>query len=183
MRHRRVGHGHHGPVLGLLLAATATADDAGCPRWRAAFAAMPIRPIALVTPVGPVTLRARAPATPEQRAGGFQCATPEEIRRNQVLFDFGGEVATFFHMQHVPVALDIAFAKADGRLFAIVRMDPNPAALYGVLGAFRYALEAEAGFFAARGIVPGTTRLVLDPSEPGPGSGAAPSEPGETSAN
>jgi uncharacterized membrane protein (UPF0127 family) len=67
-------------------------------------------------------------------------------------------------MQNVPAALDIAFVKEDGRIFAILRMDPSPTELYGPLGSFRYAVEAHAGFFASQGIRQGEARLVLPPA-------------------
>jgi uncharacterized membrane protein (UPF0127 family) len=93
-------------------------------------------------------------------AAGFQSSTPREIQNALVLFDFGEEVLTQFHMQNVPAPLDIAFAKADGRIFTILRMDPSPSALYGPMGRFRYALEARAGFFAMQGLIAGAARLM-----------------------
>ena len=63
-------------------------------------------------------------------------------------------------MNNVPAALDIAFVKDDGRVFAILRMDPSPTALYGPLGNFRYALEARAGFYEGQGIRQGEARLL-----------------------
>lgn len=146
-------------AAGLLRGAEA---DPACPRWRAAFATMPERRLSIQTRASQLTVRARIADTPERQAAGFQCATVEEIRRHLILFDFGHEILTQFHMQNVPAPLDIAFAKADGRIFAVLRMDPSPTALYGPLGAFRYALEAPAGFFASRGIRPGEARLLPD---------------------
>jgi uncharacterized membrane protein (UPF0127 family) len=107
-----------------------------------------------------LALRVKMADSGERQAGGFQCATPEEIKRHLILFDFGKEIFTQFHMQNVPAALDIAFVKDDGRIFAILKMDPSPTELYGPLGPFRYALEAHAGFFASQGIRQGEARLV-----------------------
>jgi uncharacterized protein len=152
----------------LVLVAAALADAAGqegeCVRWRAAFAAMPLRTMEIETPQGRSALSVRVAATPEQQAAGFQCATPAEVKENRILFDFRREILSQFHMQNVPLPLDIAFAKGDGRIFALLRMEPSPTALYGPLGAFRYAVEAPAGFFAARGVAPGTARLIVPPS-------------------
>ncbi len=67
-------------------------------------------------------------------------------------------------MKNVPAALDIAFVKADGRIFSILRMDPSPTRLYGPLGPFRYAIEARAGFYDSQGIRQGEARLVLPDS-------------------
>jgi uncharacterized membrane protein (UPF0127 family) len=111
-----------------------------------------------------IALRVKTAETGERQAAGFQCATPEEIRRYLILFDFGKEILTQFHMQNVPAALDIAFVKDDGRIFAISKMDPSPTELYGPLGPFRYAIEAHAGFFASQGIRQGEARLVIPPA-------------------
>jgi uncharacterized membrane protein (UPF0127 family) len=150
-------------LLALLLAVLTGAQppDPECPRWREAFAAMPHKMITLQTGARTIAVRVRAADTAERQAGGFQCATPEEIQRNLVLFDFGDEIITQFHMRNVPAALDIAFVKADGRIFSILRMEPSPNRLYGPLGAFRYALEARAGFYESQGIRQGEARLVL----------------------
>jgi hypothetical protein len=151
-----------------LLALAALAPPAAgqpdlCRRWREAFASMPVRMIVLETGQKRLGVRVKLAETPEQHAAGFQCATPQEVERNLILFDFGQEIHTQFHMQNVPVALDIAFMKADGRLFAILRMDPSPTALYGPLGPFRWALEARKGFFESQGLRQGEVRLVPPP--------------------
>jgi uncharacterized membrane protein (UPF0127 family) len=132
-----------------------------CARWRAAFAAMPVRMVTLEIGRRTMAVRVKVADTPERQAAGFQCATPQEIERNLVLFDFGQEVHTQFHMQNVPAALDIAFAKADGRIFSVLRMDPSPTALYGPMGQFRWALEARQGFFESQGVRQGEARLVV----------------------
>ena len=96
--------------------------------------------------------------TSERQAGGFQCATPEEIQRHLILFDFGQEITTQFHMNNVPAALDIAFVK-DGRAHLL---DP--------------AHGPEPPPLRAHGIVPlrhrGARRLLREPGHPA-GRGAA----------
>ncbi len=106
-----------------------------------------------------VSLRVKMADTPDRRAAGFQCATAEEIGRHLILFDFGTEAVTRFHMQNVPAPLDIGFVQGDGRVVSILRMDPSPTALYGPGAPFRYALEARAGFFERAGIRAGAARL------------------------
>jgi uncharacterized membrane protein (UPF0127 family) len=132
-----------------------------CPRWRDAFATMPLRMVSIQAGPRTLALRVKMADSGERQAGGFQCATPDEIKRHLILFDFGKEIFTQFHMQNVPAALDIAFIKGDGRIFAILKMDPSPTELYGPLGEFRYALEAHAGFFASQGIRQGEAKLVV----------------------
>jgi uncharacterized membrane protein (UPF0127 family) len=144
-------------------AATGEAQDV-CRRWRDAFASMPIQMITVEVGSRKVALRVKAAETGEQQMAGFQCSTPQEIDRTLILFDFGREIHTQFHMQNVPAALDIAFIKADGRIFSILRMEPSPTDLYGPLGEFRYALEARKGFYESQGIRQGEARLVI----PGP---------------
>ncbi|HSB42813.1 MAG TPA: DUF192 domain-containing protein [Methylomirabilota bacterium] len=143
--------------------AATPAPNPECPRWRAAFAGMPIQMVSVQAGPRSIALRVKSADTGERQAGGFQCATPEEIKRHLILFDFGREIVTQVHMQNVPAALDIAFAKEDGRIFAILRMEPSETELYGPLGPFRYAVEAHAGFFASQGIRQGEARLVVPP--------------------
>ena len=141
--------------------ASKAAPNPECPRWRDAFASMPLRMVSIQSGTRTLALRVKMADSGERQAGGFQCATPDEIKRHLILFDFGKEIFTQFHMQNVPAALDIAFIKGDGRIFAILKMDPSPTELYGPLGEFRYALEAHAGFFASQGIRQGEARLVV----------------------
>ena len=146
-------------LLVALLAAGAEAQDPDCPRWREAFAEMPLKMLTIQTGAKTLAVRVKAADSRESQAGGFQCATPEEIQRNLILFDFGDEISTQFHMRNVPAPLDIAFIKADGRIFSILRMEPSPTQLYGPMGTFRYALEARAGFYQSQGIRQGEARL------------------------
>jgi zinc transport system permease protein len=150
-------------VLAVTLAASGADAQDPCKRWREAFAAMPVQMITLEVGGRSIALRVRVAATPEQQAAGFQCATPQEIERSLILFDFGREISTQFHMQNVPAALDIAFAKDDGRIFSVLRMEPSATALYGPMGDFRYALEARKGFFESQAVRQGQARLVMPP--------------------
>jgi uncharacterized membrane protein (UPF0127 family) len=144
--------------------AAAGGESPECPRWRRAFQRMPTERLVIETAAGRrVPLAVRVAAVDEARWAGFQCATVEEIRTTLILFDFGHEVLGGFHMRNVPAPLDIAFAKADGRIFSLMRMDPSATETYAPLGPYRYAVEARTGFFAEQGIGPGA-RLV----RPGP---------------
>lgn len=139
------------------LAAGALADaashDSECPRWRAAFLSMPVRTVAIETSAGSrLQLSVRVAATEEARRAGFQCASPEEIARTAILFDFGAEVFHGFYMWNVPAPLDIAFIKASGRIIAVLRMEPGARETHGPMARFRYAIETRAGFFKDRGV-------------------------------
>jgi len=137
----------------------APTDAADCARWRAAFSRMPADVIAIDAGSRTVRLSVKVAADDEQRAAGFQCATRGEIEHTSILFDFGSEITTSFHMQNVAAPLDIAFAKADGRIFSIQRMAPSPTTLYQPMGPFRYALETRAGLFEREAIRAGSARF------------------------
>ena len=133
-------------------------DDPQCPRWTRAFLDMPMRAVGIRTAAGSrILVPARLAATDEARGAGFQCASPDEIRKTVILFDFGQEVLGEFHMRNVPAPLEIAFATASGRIVAILRMDPSPTATYRPPAPYRYAIEARGGFFSERRIAPGDT--------------------------
>ena len=161
MRHRRVARLAWLVLVASIMVARSGAAGPECPRWREAFAGMPTKMVTVQVGARTLALRAKTADTSERQAGGFQCATPEEIHRHLILFDFGQEITTQFHMNNVPAALDIAFIKADGRLFSILKMEPSPTTLYGPMGPFRYAIEARAGFFESQGIRQGEARLVV----------------------
>ncbi len=149
-------------VLALALSGGASSAQEGeCKRWREAFAAMPVRMVTVQAGAKSMAIRVKVAETSEQAAAGFQCATPQEIQKTLILFDFGREIYSQFHMNNVPAALDIAFIKGDGNIFAILKMDPSPTALYGPMGEFRFALEARAGFYESQGIKQGESRLVV----------------------
>jgi zinc transport system permease protein len=148
-------------LLCLSVAGGASAQDGECTRWRAAFASMPVRMVTVQMGARTVAIRVKVAETSEQAAAGFQCSTTQEIQNTLILFDFGREIHTQFHMQNVPAALDIAFVKADGKIFSILKMDPSPSALYGPMGDFRFALEARAGFYESQGVRQGEARLLV----------------------
>jgi zinc transport system permease protein len=148
-------------LLCLSVSASAVAQENECKRWREAFAAMPVRMVTVQAGAKTMAIRVKVAETSEQAAAGFQCSTPQEIQKTLILFDFGREIYSQFHMNHVPAALDIAFIKGDGTIFSILKMDPSPTALYGPMGNFRFALEARAGFYESQGIRQGEARLTV----------------------
>ena len=163
---RRLPWGHRARLAALVLlcvsvSAGAAAQEGECKRWREAFAAMPVRMVTVQAGAKTMAIRVKVAETSEQAAAGFQCSTPQEIQKTLILFDFGREIYSQFHMNHVPAALDIAFIKGDGTIFSILKMDPSPTALYGPMGNFRFALEARAGFYESQGIRQGEARLTV----------------------
>ncbi|HEV8226826.1 MAG TPA: metal ABC transporter permease [Methylomirabilota bacterium] len=163
---RRMPWGHRARLAALVLlcvsvSAGAVAQEGECKRWREAFAAMPVRMVTVQAGAKTMAIRVKVAETSEQAAAGFQCSTPQEIQKTLILFDFGREIYSQFHMNHVPAPLDIAFIKGDGTIFSILKMDPSPTALYGPMGNFRFALEARAGFYESQGIKQGEARLTV----------------------
>ena len=163
---RRLPWGHRARLAAVVLlcvsvSAGAAAQESECKRWREAFAAMPVRMVTVQAGAKTMAIRVKVAETSEQAAAGFQCSTPQEIQKTLILFDFGREIYSQFHMNHVPAPLDIAFIKGDGTIFSILKMDPSPTALYGPLGNFRFALEARAGFYESQGIRQGEARLTV----------------------
>ena len=67
-----------------------------------------------------------------------------------------------FHMQNAAAPLDIAFVKGSGRIFSILRMEPRGTVTYGPMGAYRYAIEARAGFFKERGVSSGDETALVE---------------------
>lgn len=105
----------------------------------------------------------------EEQTMGFQHVGEGVIEKALILFVFSEERSTSFHMQNVLAPLDIAFIKADGTIIEIVRMEPDPSKtiatkLYGPKDnqAFKYALEARAGFFKEHKLSQGKSKLVIE---------------------
>jgi len=100
-----------------------------------------------------------------ERASGFQHICPEVIETVLILFRYPAETAGRFHMQNVHAPLDIAFFDSQGRVVSVQRMETyteSAQPLYGPDTAFRYALEARAGFFAELGLSESGGRLIVN---------------------
>lgn len=85
-----------------------------------------------------------------------------------LLFEYPAPIDTAFHMQGVPIPLDIAFFDGAGTLLDVRRMAPceaDPCPSYRAPAPIRWAIETEAGGLA--GLGPGT-RLSLAPQSASP---------------
>ena len=69
-----------------------------------------------------------------------------------MLFDFGGEVETAFWMKNTSIPLSIAFIDPDGKVLAIKDMVPYDLRAVEPPGEYRYAVEANRGWFREHGI-------------------------------
>lgn len=106
------------------------------------------------------TLRAEFATTPAQRERGlmYRTSMPEDAG---MLFIYPDEQEGGFWMYNTLIPLGIAYADGEGVIFQITQMEPceSPYAsmcpTYPARAPFRYALEVNPGYYAARGIQPG----------------------------
>lgn len=72
-----------------------------------------------------------------------------------MLFVYGGDVQSTFWMHNTFVPLSIAFIKADGTILEIEDMAPQTDDLHYAPGPYRYAIEANQGWYTEHGIEAG----------------------------
>jgi uncharacterized membrane protein (UPF0127 family) len=87
---------------------------------------------------------------PDERSLGLRRRRRGAAPYDGMLFAFDGPTTTNFTMSTVPVALDIGFYSADGRVVDRLRMEPCAGAevecpVYRASGPFVYALETAVG--------------------------------------
>ncbi|HKX93994.1 MAG TPA: DUF192 domain-containing protein [Methylibium sp.] len=93
--------------------------------------------------------------TPQQRAVGLMHR--RELGANAgMLFVFEQPGRQCFWMKNTPLPLSIAFLKDDGEVVDIADMQPNSLQLTCSASPVRVALEMNQGWFAKRGIKPGS---------------------------
>jgi uncharacterized protein len=125
----------------------------------AAFLAASIAPAAelptAVLTVGDYKITAEVVVTPEQRALGLMnrfSLKPD----HGMLFVFERAEPLSFWMKNTFIPLSIAFIGADGRIVNIEDMKPQTEDTHWSKGPALYALEMRKGWFAEKGIGPGT---------------------------
>ena len=119
----------------------------------------------LDTAAGEVAIPVRVANEAVEWRAGFQHICPTSIRQQQIWFAFPYASRGKFHMNNVHAPLDIAFFSADGKLLEVFEMKiyrNNHRPLYGPARAFKYALEAHAGYFRLHRIAPGDRLIGLD---------------------
>jgi uncharacterized membrane protein (UPF0127 family) len=72
-----------------------------------------------------------------------------------MLFVFPSDTNDWFWMKNTLIPLTIAFVKADGTIVHIEDMQPQTETNHYSTEPYRYAIEANQGWFAARGVVEG----------------------------
>ncbi len=113
--------------------------------------------VSIATDDGEVALAVRVAATAEERQRGLM-HVPDLPDGVGMLFRFDDDRDGGFWMKDTLVPLDIAFVDADGRIVAILAMDPceaDPCPVYAPAQHYRSALEVRQGWFAEVGVAVG----------------------------
>ena len=112
--------------------------------------------------VGPHAVSAEVAQTPEQRALGlmFRFSLPAD---HGMLFVFDEPQPLGFWMRNTYIPLSIAYIGADGRIVNIADMAPRVESSHPSSGPALYALEMRKGWFAEKGLGPGTRVSGLPP--------------------
>jgi uncharacterized membrane protein (UPF0127 family) len=106
-------------------------------------------------------IRAEVARTPEQRAIGLMHRREMPVN-DGMLFVFDQPAQQCFWMKNTLLPLSIAFLADDGTVVNIADMKPQALDAHCSARPVRYALEMNQGWFARRGIQPGT-RLQGEP--------------------
>lgn len=113
--------------------------------------------------VGPHPVAAEVAATPDQRTIGlmYRFSLPAD---HGMLFVFPEPQPLSFWMRNTYIPLSIAYIDADGRILNVVEMPARTDALHFSRGEALYALEMRKGWFADKGVGPGTRVTGLPPA-------------------
>ncbi len=144
-------------MAGALLLAAALAGPGHPPAALARTQPQQTLPIATLQS-GIHLIRAEIASSPQERATGLMFRTSLEPNHG-MLFVFPEKAGHCFWMRNTLIPLSIAFLDDDGTIVNIVDMQPHSEASHCPLRAVRHALEMEQGWFAKRGIQPGSKLL------------------------
>lgn len=109
---------------------------------------------------------AEVAATPAERSQGLMHR--QKLGANEgMLFVFPVTATHCFWMKNTPLPLSIAFLDERGQIVDIAEMAPNSEENHCPKQAARFALEMNAGWFAAKGLKPGATIGGVDRLLPG----------------
>lgn len=105
--------------------------------------------------VGMHNIKAQVAATPGQRQTGLMFRR-EMPTHEGMLFIFDQPEPQCFWMRNTPLPLSIAFLADDGTVVQIADMQPHSDDSHCSTRPVRFALEMNQGWFARRGVKPGT---------------------------
>lgn len=100
-------------------------------------------------------LNVEVPKTQEERQVGLMYRKSLDSDSG-MLFDYGKDVSVSFWMKNTSVPLSIAFISSGGEVIAIKDMEPFSLTPVGSPEKFRYAVEANKGWFTNHGVKTGT---------------------------
>lgn len=120
--------------------------------------------VTLLTGIKSHSINVHIADQPHEQAAGFQFICPDAYSNTQILFVYNQEISVRFHMRNVRDSLDIGFFDMNGALIEVQTMQPYPAdakrgPTTGPSKPFRFALEAEAGYFDKHQLHAGKTTL------------------------
>lgn len=140
-----------------------TSASSSATRWIAAAclagaagAGMAAEPMPVTTlSAGMHLITAEVAATEEQRAQGLMHR--EKLAPNAgMVFAFGAPARVCMWMKNTPLPLSVAFLDRQGVVLNIADMQPNTTTSHCSRQPAHYALEMEQGWFARKGIKPGS---------------------------
>ena len=104
---------------------------------------------------GMYRIEAEVAATFESRAIGLM-NRPEMAPQHGMLFIFTEDATHCMWMRNTLLPLSVAFLDGDGRIINIEQMQPRTEDNHCAAKPARYALEMNLGWFASRGVKPGS---------------------------
>jgi uncharacterized protein len=136
-------------------AAVLTLAALAAPVARAQTGPQPPLPTVRLTAGGMHVIQAEVARSPQERATGMMFRT--EMPANAgMLFVFDQEATHCFWMSNTLLPLSIAFIADDGTVVNLADMQPRSGANHCAAQPVHYALEMNQGWFAKRGIKPGS---------------------------
>ena len=155
----------YGVVLVLLLAGFACGSDGtsgGSPTLTTSSAPSAAAAVVFTKANGSdITLAVEIADTPEERARGLMFRERLEADAG-MLFVWPNDTGSGFWMKDTQIPLSVAFIDASGKVVDIQDMQPLDETLHHSPAAYRYAVEANQGWFAAHGIESGDSVRLPD---------------------
>mgnify|MGYP003333614901 CR=1 FL=1 len=140
------------PVLSLIAGLSAIAFAAGAQAQQVPQPTLPIAPLS----AGIYVIQAEVASTPMQQQIGLMGRTALSSNGG-MLFIFDASSLHCMWMRNTLLPLSVAFIDDNGSITNIEDMAPKTENTHCAVRPARYALEMSKGWFAKRGIKPGTT--------------------------
>ena len=121
-------------------------------------------------------MNAETASTPSQRETGlmYRKVLPSN---SGMIFVWNTDTSDRFWMKNTFIPLSVAFVDSSGEIIDIQAMAPQTEDLHASPRPYRYAIEANQGYFVAKGIGPGDRMNVTDAARAGERAATAASAP------